>query len=104
MTIIANLLKNNENHRKSIKTAIQKPDFLRRNEKINGNRALERFSYMFREGGRNPIFLMKIKKSVTIIRNHRKSPEVIQNHCKIIKNHWKTLKIMQNHIKSLQNH
>ena len=84
MKIIANLLKNNENHRKSIKTAIQKPDFLRRNEKINGNRALERFSYMFREGGRNPIFLMKIKKSVKIIRNHRKSLKIIAKSMKII--------------------
>ena len=70
-------MKINEKHRKSIKTAIQKPDFLRRNEKINGNRALERFSYMYREGGRNPIFLMKMKKSVKISRNHRKS---LQNH------------------------
>ena len=72
MKIIANLLKNSENHRKSIKTAIPKPDFLRRNEKINGNRALERFSYMFREGGWNPIFRMRNKK---IIENHRKSIE-----------------------------
>ena len=70
MKIIANQLKNIENHRKSIKTAIQKPDFLSRNEKINGNRALERFSYMFWEGGWNPIFEWKIRKSLKIIGNH----------------------------------
>ena len=70
MKITANLLKNSENHRKSIKTAIQKPDFFRRNEKINGNRALERFSYMFREGGWNPIFRMKNNKN---IENRQKS-------------------------------
>ena len=77
MKSIANLLKNNENHRKSIKTAIQKPDFLRRNEKINGNRALERFSYMFREGGWNPIFRMKNNK---IVRNKWKSYKKHKKH------------------------
>ena len=76
MKIIANLLKNNENHRKSIKTAIQKPDFLRRNEKNNENRALERFSYMFREGGWNPIFRMKNNK---IIEKQWKSWKIIEN-------------------------
>ena len=63
-------MKINEKQRKTSKihkTAIQEPDFLRRNEKINGNRALERFSYMFREGSRNPIFVMKNKE---ISENH----------------------------------
>ena len=76
MKIIANQLKNNKNHIKSIKTAIQKPDFLSRTEKINGNRALERFLYMFWEGGWNPIFEWKIRKSLKIVGNHRKSLQI----------------------------
>ena len=59
MTIITNQLKNIENQ---LKRQSQKPDFLSRNEKINGNRALERFSYMFWESGWNPIYEWKIRK------------------------------------------
>ena len=88
MKIIGNLLKNNENHRKSIKNAIQKPDVLRRNENINGNRALERFSYMFWEGGWNPIFEWKNRKSLKIIaKSLKKTMKNNEHHCKIIENH-----------------
>ena len=84
MKFIANLLKSIRNHRTSMKTAIQNSDFLSRNEKINGNRAPERFSYTFREGGWNPIFRRRYKKIMEIIQNLLKT---IENHRKIDENH-----------------
>ena len=64
--ILAQQLKDIENRIKLIKTAIQKTIFLSRNEEMNGNRSLERFSCMFRQDGWNPIIRTKNSKIIEI--------------------------------------
>ena len=64
--IFAQQLKNIENRINLIKTAIQKTIFLSRNEEMNGNRSLERFSCMFRQDGWNPTFRTKNSKIIEI--------------------------------------